>query len=112
MSETQGYGVFDDLPEPGVFSGVMTLLGAALGIVLITYAYLYGASDGPVASAHIGFVIGVGLLFSFLCAALTFLIGWAIELTWPLLLLIVLVGALLVLPLYFYTGGNVVSFFL
>jgi len=85
----------------------MTLLGAALGIFLVAYAYLYGASDGPIALAHVGFVIGFGLLFAFLCAALSFLIGWMIELTWPLLLLLVFVGALLVLPLYFYTGGDV-----
>ena len=106
MSDNQDLWVFDDLPEPGVLSGVMTLLGGLLGLFLVGYSYFYGPVDGPVASAHIGWVVGFGLLFVFLLAAFTFLIGWAIELSWPVLLLMMLVGALLLVPLYLYFGAD------
>lgn len=102
-------GVFDELDEPGVFSGLMTLLGAALGIFLITYNYLYGPAEGFIAGLHIAAVIGIGAVFTFLMAAFTFLIGWIVEIVWPLLGALILVGVLMAVPLVFYFGVDVVT---
>lgn len=104
MSQDHDYWVYDDLPEPGVLSGIFTLVGGLFGGFLVVYSYLYGGADGPIATAHIALVIGFGLVFTFLVAAFTFLIGWAIELAWPVLLLMIFVGLLLLVPLYFYFG--------
>ena len=97
-------GVLDELPEPGVFSGICTLLGGLLGLFIVSSLYFYGPSDGPVASTHLGFVLPLGLLFAFLLAAFTFLIGWIVETVWPLLGMLFLVTLLLVAPLSFYFG--------
>lgn len=103
MSEQSDLWVFDELPEPGVFAGVMTLLGALFGLFLVVYNTLYG----PLEAFHIGYVIGGGLLFCFLLASFTFLIGWMVEIVWPLLLFVLFIGALLTVPLYYYFGAEV-----
>lgn len=108
MTETKS-GAFDELDEPGVFSGLMTLLGAGLGVFLVGYNYLYGPAEGFIADLHIAAVIGIGAVFTFLSAAFTFLIGWIVEIVWPLLGALLLVGALIALPLIFYFGVDVVS---
>lgn len=97
-------GVFDELPEPGVFSGICTLLGGLLGLFVVGSLYFYGPSDGPVASGHLALVIPLGVLFAFLLAAFTFLIGWIVETVWPLLGMLLLVTLLLIAPLSFYLG--------
>lgn len=102
-------GVFEELDEPGVFSGLMTLLGALLGIFLVAYNYLYGPAEGFIADLHIAVVIGIGALFTFLSAAFTFLIGWIVEIVWPLLGALLLVGGLIALPLIFYFGMDTVT---
>ncbi len=104
MSDEEHYGVLADLPEPGVFSGICTLLGGLLGVLIIGALYLYGPADGPVASAHLGLVIPLGLLFAFLLAAFTFLVGWIVETVWPLLGMLILVALLLLAPFLFYFG--------
>lgn len=104
MSDETQDGVLADIPEPGVFSGICTLLGGLLGLFIVGSLYLYGPADGPVASSHLGLVIPLGLLFVFLLAAFTFLIGWIIETVWPLLGMLVLVSLLLLAPLFFYFG--------
>ncbi len=106
MSESQDLWVFDDLPEPGVFSGVMTLLGILFGGFVAGYAYFNGLAVGPVATMHVAFVIALGLLFVFLCAAFWFLIGWLIEIAWPLFLLMAFIGGLLAGAAYFYFGAD------
>ena len=106
MSESQDLWVFDDLPEPGVFSGVMTLLGALFGGFLAVYAYLNGLAVGPIATMHVALVIGLGVLFVFLCAAFWFLVGWLIEIAWPLFLLMLFIGGLLAGATYFYFGAD------
>lgn len=98
------HGALEDLPEPGVFSGICTLLGGVLGLLVVGSLYLYGPSDGPVASTHIGIVIPVGLFFTFLIAAFTFLLGWIVEAVWPLLGMLFLVSLLILAPLLFYFG--------
>ncbi len=103
MSNAQDLNIFDELPEPGVFSGVMTLLGGLLGAFLVVYSFLYG----PLAEIHLAVVIGCGLLFTFAVASFMFLIGWMVEVVWPLLLLLVFIGVLLVVPLVWYFGGDV-----
>ncbi len=108
MSESQDLWVFDDLPEPGVFSGVMTLLGLLSGAALIMAYVIYGPGEA-VTFADWALLIGFGALFTFLVAAFLFLIGWLIELAWPVFLLMILVGVLLLLPLYFYFGIDVFS---
>lgn len=107
MNRDRDLWVFDDLPEPGVLSGVFTLVGGLFALFLVGYSYLFGAAEGPINSAHIALVIGFGLVFCFLVAAFTFLIGWAIELVWPVLLLMLGVGLLLMVPLYLYFGVDV-----
>ena len=104
MSDETQDGVLADLPEPGVFSGICTLLGGLFGLFVVGSLYLYGPADGPVASSHLGLVIPLGLLFTFLLAAFTFLIGWIIETVWPLLGMLILVSLLLLAPLFFYFG--------
>ena len=106
MSENQDLWVFDDLPEPGVFSGVMTLLGILCGGFLAGYAYLNDLAVGPVAAIHVGFVVVLGLSFVFLCAAFWFLIGWLIEIAWPVFLLLLFIGGLLAGVTYFYFGAD------
>lgn len=106
---TDNDGVFDELSEPGVFSGLLTLLGGALGIFLVAYNYFYGPGDGIVASSHWALVIGIGALFSFLLAAFTFLIGWIVEIVWPLLGALVIVGLLIGAPLVLYFGLDQVT---
>lgn len=97
-------GVLDEIPEPGVFSGICTLLGGLLGLFIVGSLYLYGPADGPVASSHLWLVIPLGLLFAFLLAAFTFLLGWIVETVWPLLGMLLLVTLFLVAPLSFYFG--------
>ncbi|GAA6211193.1 hypothetical protein NBRC116602_09330 [Hyphomicrobiales bacterium 4NK60-0047b] len=97
-------GVLDEIPEPGVFSGICTLLGGLIGLFIVGSLYLYGPADGPVASAHLGVVIPLGLLFAFLLAAFTFLLGWIVETVWPLLGMLLLVTVFLLAPLSFYFG--------
>ncbi len=103
MSKRHNFLGLDEVDEPGVFSGVMTLLGGLLGAFLVVYSTLYG----PLASVPIGFVIGGGVLFCFLLASFAFLLGWLLEISWPVLVLMGIVGALLVMPLYFYFGSTV-----
>lgn len=95
--------LFDELDEPGVFSGLMTLIGGCAGLFLVVYSAFYG----PLQDMHVGLVFVFGLVFTFLAASFTFLIGWVIELVWPLLLFIGVLGALLVAPLYFYFGPDI-----
>lgn len=102
MSEARDFTWFDDLPEPGVFSGVMTLVGALFGAFLVVYSTLYG----PLMEVHIGMVIGFGVLFVFALACFTFLVGWMVETVWPLLLMMVFIGALLFVPLYLTFGAD------
>lgn len=100
-------GLFDDLPEPGVFSGVCTLLGGLAGLALVALLYFYGPPDGPVAGAHLALVVPLGLVFAFLLAAFTFLIGWILESVWPLFLMLIIVGLLLMAPLLYFFGADV-----
>ena len=103
MAKRHNFLGLDEVDEPGVFSGMMTLFGALLGAFLVVYSALYG----PLASVPIGVVIGGGFLFCFLLASFAFLLGWLLEISWPLLVLMGIVATLLVLPLYFYFGSNV-----
>ncbi len=96
-------GPLGALDEPGPFSGLCTLIGALLGGLLVAYLYYYGPQDIGLATWHPAVVIGVGLVYLLLAAAFVFLIGWMIEIVWPLLALIILFGLLLV-PLIFYYG--------
>ena len=104
MSDKIQDGVLADIPEPGVFSGICTLLGGLLGVFLVGSLYLYGPADGPVVGSHLGLVIPLGALFAFLLAAFTFLLGWIIETVWPLIGMLVFVTLLLLAPLLFYFG--------
>ncbi len=103
MSEQQ-HGIMDELPEPGVFSGVCTLVGGLLALGVVGLIYVYGPADNAVVSHHLAIVIPLSLLFAFLVAAFTFLIGWIVEAVWPLLLMLIFVGLVLCLPLVFYFG--------
>lgn len=94
-------GMFDDLTEPGVLSGVFTLLGFLLGAGLAAYMFFYGPQDAGLASLHPVMAVGVGVLFALLTTAFVFLIGWILENVWPLLALLLLIGLLLLIPLIF-----------
>ena len=103
MAERHNFLGLDELDEPGVFSGIMTLLGGLFGAFLVAYGYLYG----PLAPVHLGFVIGGGVLFCFLLASFAFLLGWLLGVSWPLLVLMVIVGCLLVVPFVFIFGTDI-----
>lgn len=103
MAENHSHddGIFDDIPEPGVLSGVFTLLGALIGAGLAAYMFFYGPQEAGLASLHTLVAVGIGLLFTLLAMAFTFLIGWILEIAWPLLALLLLISLLIFLPYFF-----------
>ena len=96
--------LFGAMPEPGVFSGICTLVGGVLGAGLVAVLFFYGTGDGGIAGLNPIVAVAFGLLFAFLLAAFTFLIGWILEITWPLLGLLILIGVVMIAPFALYFG--------
>ena len=95
-------GPFGELDEPGPFAGFCTLIGALIGGAVIAYLYYYGPQDFGLATWHPAVVIGIGLVYVLLAAAFTFLIGWMLEVAWPLLASMIVFGLLLSVLIFYY----------